>query len=460
MKVKKLFIGLIVCFSALKLAAQSDTVMNFSLAEAQNYAIENYFLSQNAALEIQKSKKQVWEYTAMGLPQINAGADYTYIPEVPTMNFPITYLENNVPQTDQPVTGNQVYNGISLQMAPQIIELGVKNNISYNVMLTQLIFSGEYLVGLQASRTVVKLTEETYEKAQIEIKQLVANSYYTILVLKINEKLLSESTENLKKISEETTEIAEKGLLDKMDADQVKINVKRIENQLSTVQRQLEFMQKMFKYQLGLPETTTIVLNDSLKSLVDNNLLVTPEAYTFDLNSHIDYKLLTTQEELKLLNLQREKSLYLPTLSGFYQYQDNTNTAAFNFTMKHMVGVSASVPIFASGYKQARVGQAKISLMQSQNMKSQESTRLIMEAQQATFDYSSALERFNNEKDNFDLSKRILESYTQKFKLGMVSSMDLTLTNNQYLQAQLTYSGSILDLLNAKVKMDKAYSKL
>jgi outer membrane protein len=457
---KRICLLFLMAITPFALFAQNDSVMRFSLKEAQNYGLENFFLSKNASLDIESSRKQVKEYTAMGLPHINAGADYTYIPVVPTMNFPITTLENTVPQTDQPVSGNDVHNGISLNMEPQVIDLGVKNNINYNIMLTQLIFSGEYLVGLQASKTLLQLSEETYEKTKIELKQLIANSYYTILVLKINEKLLSESTDNLKKISDETNAIAGKGLIEKTEADQVKINVKRIENQLFSVQRQLEFMQKMFKYQLGLPDSAKIELSDSLRILVDNNLLNTPQTYNFDLNSNIDYRLLSTNEELKLLSLKREKSLYLPTLSGFYKYQDNTNTAGFNFTMKHMLGISASVPIFASGYKQARVGQAKIALLESQNMKSQVSTRLIMEAQQASFDYSSALERFNNEKENFELSKRILETTTQKFKLGMVSSMDLTLTNNQYLQAQLTYSGSILDLLNAKVKLDKAYNQL
>jgi outer membrane protein len=451
---------LVLIIPGLKLFAQADSIMRFSLVDAQNYAIENFFLAKNAALDIESSRKQVWEYTSLGLPQLNAGADYAHIPKIPTMNFPVTTLENNVPRTDQPVTGNEVYNNINLSTTAQVIELGVKNNINYNLMLTQLIFSGEYLVGLKASKTLVKLSEEAYEKTKIELKQLVANSYYTILVLKINEKLLSESADNLKKISDETTKTAEEGLLDKLDADQIKINVKRIENQLNLVQRQLDFMQNMFKYQLGLNETANIELTDSLKSLVENNLVISPQSYTFDLNSHIDYQLLNTQEELKLLSLKHEKSLYLPTLSGFYKYQDNTNSAAFNFTMKQMLGVSLSVPIFSSGHKIARVGEAKIALLQSQNMKSQGATRLIMEAQQASFDYSSALERFNNEKENFELSKRILESTTMKFKQGMISSMDLTLTNNQYLQAQLTYSSSILDLLNAKVKMDKAYSKL
>jgi outer membrane protein TolC len=462
MKIKKLLIGGIFCLSALNLAAQSNNTLTFTLAEAQNYAIENYFVSRNASLDIEKSKKQVWEYTSMGLPQVNAGATYTHIPEVPTMKMYSQELYNTIPADNHQVTGSELANGLILgyNPEPEVITLGVTDNIAYNVTVSQLIFSGEYLVGLQASRTVLKMSVEVYEKTKIEIKQLVANSYFTILILQKNKELLTETTENLKKISGETHAISEKGLLDKTEADQIDINVKRIENQLFSVQRQLEFMNKMFRYQLGLSESTNVQLTDSLQSLLENNLFINSGDYFFDLNNHIDFKLLTTQEQLKLLNLQREKSTYLPTLAGFYKYSDNTNTASFDFTMKHMVGVSLDFPIFASGLKQSKVGQAKIGLIQAEDTREQESTRLIMEAQQALFDYQSALEKFNNEKDNFDLSKRILESTTQKFKLGMVSSMDLTLTNNQYIQAELTYSGAILDLLNAKVKLDKAYSKL
>ena len=72
----------------------------------------------------------------------------------------------------------------------------------------------------------------------------------------------------------------------------------------------------------------------------------------------------------------------------------------------------------------------------------------------------TALERFHNEEDNFQLSDKVLHNTTEKYKLGMVSSMDLTLTNNQYIEAQISLSEAALQLLNAKVVLDKAFSKL
>ncbi len=452
----------ILSFSLLlgNLSAQSDTALSFSLVEAQNYAIENFFMSKNAALNIESARKKILEMTSLGLPQISGSGRYDYIPgEI--KNFDIgSEMASGFGPVFEELINNGVLSESSLPEPGEPTPIAEKQNFTYNLIVSQLIFSGEYIVGLQASKTYLKLSEEAYIKTQIELKQMLANSYFTILILHVNEKLLLESADNLKNISTETRAIANNGLIDKTEADQIDINVKRIENQLFSVQRQLAFMNKMFRYQLGLPETTLVYFTDSLKTLVENNLIVDINSYSFDLNNHIDFKLLETQEQLNLLSLKREKSTYLPNLSAFYQYQDKVVSPSIDFSLQHIIGVTLNVPIFSSGYRSSKVSQAEISLLQSQNTKSQESTRLILEAQQASFDYQSALERFNNEKENFDLSKRILESTTQKFKLGMLSSMDLTLTNNQYIQAELTYSSSILDLLNAKVKMDKAYSKL
>lgn len=449
----------LIYLSAIK--AQIDSSLSFSLLEAQTYAIDNFYMTKNAELDIEAAQKFMREVTAIGLPQVSAGADYTYTPEIPTGSFPATFLENDLPRNDDPVSNNSIHDNLRIgyEEGPEI-RFGVEHNITYNLMLTQLIFSGEYIVGLQASKTYMQMSRETYEKTTIELKQLVANTYYTILILQENEKLLKETTSNLQGIYEETKKTAEQGLMESIDADQILINVKRTENQLNYVQRQLEFMNRMLRYQMGMEVSGKLILTDNLDDIIDKNLIDEANMYFFNLDEHIDYKLLSTQEKLNLLNLKREKSLYYPTLAGFYRYEDKLEKADFDFTMRHMLGVSLSVPIWESGAKNNRVGQARIELEKTQIMKDQEAERLIMEAEQAKFDYITALEQFYNETENFELSEKVLRNTTEKYKQGMVSSLDLTLTNNQYIEAQISISQSALQLLNAKVVLDKAYSKL
>ena len=50
---------------------------SFSLEEAQEFAIENNLNIENARLDVESAVQRVRENAAMGLPQINAGAQYT-----------------------------------------------------------------------------------------------------------------------------------------------------------------------------------------------------------------------------------------------------------------------------------------------------------------------------------------------------------------------------------------------
>jgi outer membrane protein TolC len=225
------------------------------------------------------------------------------------------------------------------------------------------------------------------------------------------------------------------------------------------VENQIRYLSKLFKYQIGLPVEANVNFTDKLETLVDNNI-INPTSYRFVLEDNINYKLLETQENLQSLSFKREKSKFLPSISGFYQYKDQFETPDFNTNIKHIIGLSMSIPIVSSGMRIAKVGQAKIELDKAANMKEQEARRLTLIAQQAVFDYNTALQNYYNERENFKLSEKVLNKTTVKFTEGMVSSLDLSIINNQYLQAQLSYATAIQELLTKKVALDKAYNKL
>jgi outer membrane protein TolC len=47
-----------------------------------------------------------------------------------------------------------------------------------------------------------------------------------------------------------------------------------------------------------------------------------------------------------------------------------------------------------------------------------------------------------------------------KYKQGMASSLELTQSNNQYLQAENNYISSLMSLLQTKVALDKLLNNL
>ena len=75
-------------------------------------------------------------------------------------------------------------------------------------------------------------------------------------------------------------------------------------------------------------------LTDSLSGFIEQGkfqYLITDQ---FNVTSSIDYKMIDNQVNINEASLRREKSKFLPTISGFYQHQEQTNAAAFNFQPK------------------------------------------------------------------------------------------------------------------------------
>jgi outer membrane protein len=459
MNIKRLFIPLVGILFCSEVFGQNDSTIRFSLIEAQNYAIDNFYMSQNSKLDIKSAKKKIWETTAVGLPQLTADARYDHIPgEIPTLDFGMDALFEYIfgSLTD---AGYPPPNGLLDGMQSGAQPIAERDNLTYNILLNQLIFSGEYIVGLRASRVYSSLAEETNEKIELELKQTVANGYFSMLTLQKTQNILQKTLNNTIKIEENTRQYYETGLADETDADQVTLLRKRLESELNTVERQLLYMDKIFKYSVGLAADVNVELTDSLETLIGNSI-VNDSMYTYVLENNIDYRILDTQEQLMKLAMDREKSKYLPTVSGFYKYTDQANTPAFNTTINNIIGIQVSVPIFESGSKMMKVQQARINYMKAQNEKEQESEKLIADADQALLDYESALEKYYYEKQGFELSEKILNKTTEKYNNGMASSIDLTTVNNQYLESQLNYSLALQALLNAKVKLDKIYSQL
>ena len=76
------------------------------------------------------------------------------------------------------------------------------------------------------------------------------------------------------------------------------------------------------------------------------------------------------------------------------------------------------------------------------------------------FNFYNAAENYNNQKENTTVAKRVLKSIENKYKQGVVSSLDLVQANNNYLSAENNYLSAVLTLLQAQTALNKLYNKL
>lgn len=429
-------------------------ILKLSISDAQAYALQNNRAVRSSKIDIQHAEKQVWENLATGLPQFNVAANYLHQFVVPQLNFGMVLNPNNLPLSGF-ITQADIKN--AYEESPTYA-LGVHDNTTIDFTVSQLIFSGEYLVGLQATKVVKEMTEKSLEKTENTTKESVAGTYHLILVLGENERVLSQSLKSVDKTYNELVKMNEQGLNEETDVDQVKISKSNIQTLIASIESQKQISVKLLKYQLGVDFDQDIELTDSLPAIIEQGKMEYLSSTAFDINNNVDYQLVNYQEKISALMLKREKSKYLPTISAFYRHEEQTNMPAFNFAVKDVVGASLNIPIFTSGMRNAKVSEAKFDLAKSDLAKEDAGQGLIMEFETAKSTYQTAYSNFITNKESMDLSRKVYDKTVIKYKEGVSSSFELTQNQNQFLTAESNYYNSVLALLNAKAKLDRILS--
>jgi len=209
-------VSLILCFGFGFLSAQ-NLPESVSLEEAVAFGLENNRTIINASLEVQKAYKEKWKTIAIGLPQINAEADYQNFIELPTSLIPA-----------------QFFGGAEGEFAE--VQFGTPQSMMAGVTLSQLIFDGSYLVGLESIKAYTNISENILEKTVLEIRKNIINTYYSVLLVRANIYFVEKNRDNLKFNLEELTELFRNGFEEEESVEQLRLTLSSVETQLRYAQ--------------------------------------------------------------------------------------------------------------------------------------------------------------------------------------------------------------------------------
>jgi len=464
--IKRILIVGFILLQLLNLRSIAQEIKSFSLKEAQQYALENNYDIKNAGIDVKIAEKRVKENLALGLPQINAKANYNYYIDIPTTLMP-DFLTPAVMGVNDNIYGLEPI--VDVPEGTQYFEaqFGTKHNATLGAELSQLIFSGQYIVGVMASKAYVGLIEGSLQKSEIEIKDAIARSYYPVIILQENKKVFDSTLASLNKMLYETEEYYKSGFLEDTDVDQLKLLISDMETTITNIDNQLEIANNMLKYQMGIKADEEIEATESLNDLlaeVNRNYLLNT---AFNYSDHIDYKMLKDQEKMAVLQLKLKKSEYYPTLMGYYAYQEDAMRDKFNFTASdqnwytsQFLGVQLDIPIFSSGNRKYKVQQAKLELQKINIMDDQLKQGLSLKVRTAKANFNNAYLIYMNKNMSRDNAEKIYQKTEIKYREGLSSSLELSQTYNQFLTAQIDYLTSILDLLNKKSEVEKELTKV
>ena len=444
---KKLFLIPILVFALTAKAQEAQKSYSFSLEQAIAHAITNNYSAINAGRDVEASKEKKWETTAAGLPQINAGLDYTN-------NFVL----------QKSVVPAEFFGGNPGEYAE--VAFGTKHNMIARANLSQLLFDGSYIVALQASKTYMKFYENAKQKTNIEIKEMVINSYGNVLLAEESIAILNKNKATLEKTLSDTEATFKNGLIEEESVEQLQITLTSINSTLNYNKRLVDVAYKMLKINLGIDINDTLKLTDSLDNLTISNLDLAISKNEFAVLDNINYKMALNFQEQRELELKLQKSKALPSLLANVNYGSTAFNNQFQFFTQNQkwfnysnMGISLNVPIFSSMARSSRTQQAKIALDQAKTQLTETEQKLKLQYSSAKTDYEFSIEEYATAKTNLNLAQRIERKQQIKFTEGLSSSFDYNDAQRQLYTAQQKYLQSMVDVINKKAALEKIINK-
>lgn len=437
---------LIYLFSALAFSQENPT--RFSLQQAIDYALENNRIAKNAVRDVEAAQKQKWETISTGLPQLNASVDYSNFLKQQVSLIPAEFFGGNPGDFAEVV-------------------FGTKQSVTGFATLSQKIFDGSYIVGLQSVKVYLEITKNAKTKTDLEVRKAVINAYGNVLIAEQSSLILESNKAILEKNLFELTKMYENGLGEEESVEQIQISLSSINSDLNKILRLKTIAYQMLNITMGLDVHTNIILTENLEALTLQNMSLELIETETNVENNIDYMIAENDKKSKELLLRLEKSKALPTLDAFI----NGGYSAFNddFTFgkssqkwfgSSLFGVNMSIPIFSSLGRTASTQRAQINLSKAEDDLIETEQKLLLEIAAAKSDYQFTIEDYSNKKQNLKLAERIELKNETKFFEGIASSFDLRQAQSQLYQAQQDYLQAMLDVINKKAELETVLNKI
>jgi outer membrane protein len=429
--------------AAVSLSLCSVAQRELSLAKAQTLGAENAYAMQRARIDVQVAKRDVKELLASGLPQVTASFDVNHFLDIPTQVVPASSFDPDAPDD------------IVLELS-----FGTTQTATAGLNATQLIFSGSYLVGLKASQVFADAKALAVDATEVETRRLVAEAYATALAAEANVETLDRALTLVKSSEQELRELANEGLVESVDADQLQLTRQALEQQLSTGRLQAELTKQLLLFQCGLDVDEDVILTDDLEALTT---VAVPEAVQGNLNLSAIPALEEQRRYVALaeLDVQNRRAEGLPQVAAFY----SNSTQAFrdpefpvladqnNWYPSQIVGLSVNMPIWTSFGGKQRVEKAKLQVLTAESGLEQMESAARLEHANAKATFLDAQAVLGTAKAQRDLASRILTRIESGHKEGVRSSFELNTAQNQLLEAEGNLIGAQLAWLTAQQRL-------
>ncbi|MBP6558308.1 MAG: TolC family protein, partial [Flavobacterium sp.] len=427
------------------LGANAQEVKSLTLKEAINYALENKAEAKKAKLQVENSEYQIQEVRSQALPQISANGNLTYNPIIQT-----TVIDGagfGAP-------------GTTIQAA-----FGQKWVSTAGVSLTQAIFDQTVFTGLKAAKSTREFYQINEQLTEEQVIERVANNYYQVYVQRQKLTVIDSMYKNTTKVKDIIKGQYDNGLAKKIDLDRTLVRISNINTQRQQVLNAVQIQENALKFYMGMPIETQIEIPQTAFEVSPQSLSEVPNTA-----NRTEYLLLKKQEQLLFYQKKAVEAGYYPTLSlnAGYNYigqgpkmpiggkpSDGVYWSDFS-----SIGLNLKVPIFTGFSTRSKVRQADIDLRTIKEDINDTKLSLDLAFANAKTQIDNSLTTINNQRENAQLAKEVLDNTRNNYVQGLASLTDLLDAENSLTEAQNNYTSAILDYKLAEIQLIKSKGEL
>jgi outer membrane protein TolC len=417
----------------------SDSTLVLTLDKSISIALENNRDIQLSRQDVLKSDAQIDEAYANIWPTIDVNTNYNR-----NIKSPVLFIPPNTPFNPS----NQT----------ETFSLGAKNSFDMTASLSQTIFSLKVNTAIRIANDYSQYYNFSEKSTENNVILQVKKAFYGVLLsnelVKVAQKNYEVSKANYDNISDKYKQ----GVSSEYDELRAKVQLSNAEPMLIQAKNNLELAKNSLKNLLSIKlnqkietkgkfelDTLGDVQEDSsATAIVNNNPMITS----------LNYQISVLDKNISL-----EKAAYFPTLSGFANYEWQTQDNTFNFNNYNwantiMVGLKLAIPIFDGFARGARVQQAEIDMEKAKLTKLKTEDGLKIQLVQAELNMKEAKQRVDAQKESVQEAEKALKIAESRYDNGIGTQLEILDTQSALVQTQVSYSQAIYDYLVAKAEWD------
>jgi outer membrane protein TolC len=412
--------------------ANTDSAQSLTLKQCIDYALKNQPALQQAYINVSIAHATNAISLSGWLPQIGVTGNLTHYIQLPT-NF----------------VGNP----------PTPTQSGVVNTAIPGVGVTQTIFNPELIYAAHAAPLYIKQAQEITDSTKIFLVSEVSKSFYNLLLTLQEINVLQEDTVRLFRNYTDAYHQYVGGIVDETDYEEAAITLNNSKAQLKQATENVVPNYANLKQLMGYPPEKQFNVSYDTTQMIQDIAFDTTQQLKYE--QRIEFQQLKTNKDIQNEVVNYYRFAFLPTLSGFYnynyEYENNEFQHLFdNAYPNSYIGLSLSIPIF-TGF--ARVQNLRKAKLEGQlidwdgvNLRSQ----IYSEYTTALANYKSNVYNVDVLRDNVTMAKRTYNVVTLQYKQGIVAYLNVITAESNLISSEIGYINALSQVLSSKIDLEKS----